>query len=90
MSKRLLFLALVYLGLLAAPATAQDPGTTTTSLVDVPTQDIVPEPGTGEEPEDPGDRGGGLQLMVLVLLVVAIGVVIAMVVRQSRRARAGG
>lgn len=89
MANRLLALALVAMALLTTPAVAQDPGTTTTSLVDVPAPDIVPEPDTGEEPEDPGDRGGALQVTTLVLVVVALGVVVAIVVRQSRRARSG-
>ncbi len=87
-------LALVGLGLIlaTAPVGAREPGggtTTTTTLVEVPTQDIVPEPNAGEAPDEAGDRGGALQLAVLALLVVAIGGAVALVVRQSRRARAG-
>ena len=86
------FVALVVLGLVlaAAPAVAQEPSSsTTTTLVEVPAQDIVPQPNTGEAPHDAGDRGGARQPTVLVLVVLAIGAVVAMVVRQSRRARAG-
>ena len=84
---RLAALALVALALLAPPAAAQEPGTTTTSLPQVPTQEIVPQPNTGTAPEDAGDRGGALQLAVLGLVVMAIGVAVGVVVRQSRRAR---
>lgn len=54
---------------------------------DAPTQDIVPRPNSGEAPEEPGDRGGALQLLVAGLLVVAVGGAAAHLVRQSRRAR---
>ena len=85
---RLIAGALVALVLLAPPVHAQEPGTTTT-LTGLPSQDIVPRPNTGEEPDDAGDRGGALQLAVLGLVVVGVGGVAAMVVRQSRRAREG-
>jgi len=81
---RLLAGALLALALFAPPTHAQEPGTTTT-LVEVPSQDIVPRPDTGEEPDDAGDRGGALQLVVLGLVVVGIGAAVAMVVRQGRR-----
>ncbi|HET6967195.1 MAG TPA: hypothetical protein VFI44_02905, partial [Ornithinibacter sp.] len=71
----------------APPVPAQDPGTSGTTAGQVPAQDIVPAPNTGEEPHDPGDRGGALQLGVFALLVVAVGGAVVMVVRQSRRAR---
>ena len=76
------------LALTTASAAAQDPATSTPSTVEVPTQDIVPEPNAGEAPHESGDRGGALQITVLVLVVVAVAVCVAMVVRQSRRARA--
>jgi hypothetical protein len=85
---RLAALALVVLALTAPPAAAQEPGTTT-SLPQVPTQEIVPQPNTGTAPEDAGDRGGALQLTLLGLVVVAIGGAVVVVVRQSRRARQG-
>ena len=84
---RLLLAGWLALALTAAPACAQEPGTTTTSLPQVPTQDIVPQPNSGTAPHEAGDRGGALQLAVLGLVVVAVGGVVAMVVRQSRRAR---
>ena len=71
----------------AAPAAAQDPSSTTTTTVVVPDQEIIPRPNSGDAPHDAGDRGGVLQLAVLGLVVVAIGGAVALVVRQSRRAR---
>lgn len=93
--RRLLATALLVLGLLlpalagAGPALAQEGGgteQTTTSLV--PTQDIIPEPNSGREPEEAGDRGGALQTALFIGLVLAIGAGAALVVRQSRQARA--
>jgi hypothetical protein len=78
---------------LAVPgaASAQEPssGTTTTTLEGMPSQDIIPKPGEGEAPEEAGDRGGALQLAVLALVVGSIALAVTVVVRQSRRARAG-
>jgi uncharacterized protein HemX len=54
----------------------------------VPAQDIIPEPNSGQAPEEAGDRGGALQILVLVAMVAAIGGGVALVVRESRRARA--
>ena len=84
---RLIAAALVVLVLAAPAAHAQEPDTTTTSLPQVPTQEIVPQPGSGAEPDEAGDRGGALQLGLLALVVVAMGGAVAVVVRQSRRAR---
>jgi uncharacterized protein HemX len=76
---------------LAGPiARAQEPPSTPTTLVEVPSRDIIPKPGSGASPDDAGDRGGALQITVLVLVVLAIGAAVVLVVRQSRRARSGG
>jgi hypothetical protein len=80
---------LLAVGLHAPPSSAQDPSSTTTTLGDVPDQDIIPSPNAGEEPGEVGDRGGALQLAVLALVVVAIGGAVALVVRQARRTQAG-
>lgn len=69
---------------LAAPAAAQDQP----SSSQVPTQEIVPKPNSGTAPEEAGDRGGALQLGLLALVVGAVGLAVANLVRQSRRARA--
>ena len=89
-ARRLLALALVGLVLMSGGSAAQEPGATTTSLVEVPAQDIVPKPDSGEAPHDAGDRGGVLQITVLVLVAAAIAACVALLVRQSRRARANG
>lgn len=51
----------------------------------VPTQDIVPEPNSGTEPTEAGDRGGALQLLIPLLIVAAIGGGVWHVSRQARR-----
>jgi len=85
-------LALVVAVALALPASVVHPAvagaqdTTTTSAV--PTGDIIPEPGSGQEPDDAGDRGGALQTALFVGLVLAVCGGGAIIVRQSRRARA--
>jgi hypothetical protein len=60
------------------PATDDEP---------VPEQDIIPEPDSGRAPRDAGDRGGALQGLVLVLIVVGVGGIAGVVVRESRRSR---
>jgi hypothetical protein len=49
--------------------------------------DIIPKPNSGREPEEAGDRGGALQLLVFGLIVAGIGGIVAMIVRESRRNR---
>ena len=88
MGLRLLTVGLV-LALSAGPAHAQD-GTTSTTLVPLEEQGIVPEPNTGAEPQDAGDRGGALQLAVLGLVILGIAGAVVVVVRQSKRARMTG
>jgi hypothetical protein len=73
------------LGAVPAPAGAQDATTTTV----VEGGDIIPEPNSGREPEDAGDRGGALQSVLFAALVVAVAGAAFVLVRQSRRARAG-
>jgi hypothetical protein len=67
---------------------AQEP--TTTSAAEVPPGDIIPRPNTGAAPEDAGDRGGALQLAVLLIVIVAVVGGVANLARQARRARAEG
>jgi hypothetical protein len=83
-------LLLVALVLLApAPAATGQEGRdgTTTSTVPGPVDGIIPRPNSGAEPTEAGDRGGALQVAVLVAIVVGVGVIVALVVRESRRAR---
>jgi hypothetical protein len=63
------------------PTTADEPD------AQVPEEGIIPEPDSGRPPEEAGDRGGALQLAVLVLIVAGVGVIAAQVVRQARRQR---
>jgi hypothetical protein len=52
-----------------------------------PAPDIVPQPNSGHEPTEAGDRGGALQLLILGLVVVGVGGVVVHLTRQARRAR---
>jgi hypothetical protein len=61
-------------------------GTTTTHTA-VPGGDIIPEPGTGQAPQDAGDRGGGLQIALFVIIVAAIGALGMLARREIRRSR---
>lgn len=81
---------LVATATLAVPAASQDLGDATTTTSAAPRADIVPQPNSGAEPSEPGDRGGALQVGVLSAVVVALGAGVAGVVRQSRRARGQG
>lgn len=76
-------LVLAVLVVPVSPAGAEDG-----SDSNVPTQDIVPKPNSGEAPEDAGDRGGALQLLLPVLLLAAIGGGAWHISRQARRAAA--
>ncbi|HXH56636.1 hypothetical protein [Iamia sp.] len=51
---------------------------------------IIPRPGEGQAPSDPGDPGGWAQVTLFGLIVVAIAVIIGLVVRSARRARSRG
>lgn len=59
--------------------------TTTTERAPDAEQGIIPEPDSGRAPEEAGDRGGALQLLVLAGLVAALAVGVTLVVRESRR-----
>lgn len=50
---------------------------------------IIPQPGEGTAPENPGDRGGWEQLALFGVIVVALVVIAFAVVRGTKRARAG-
>lgn len=77
----------------AAPAVVQQPeddpdGDPSTDDAPVPEQDMIPEPNSGRPPTDAGDRGGALQGGVFLLIVVGVGGIAVLAVRESRRARA--
>ena len=68
-----------------ATAGAQEDTSSTSEPPDSP--GIIPEPNSGSEPEDAGDRGGGLQTLVFVVVVGGVVVIGALIVRESRKAR---
>jgi hypothetical protein len=77
----------------SAPAAAQQPeddpdGDPSTDDAPLPGQDMIPEPNSGRPPRDAGDRGGALQGIVLLLIVIGVGGIAGLTVRESRRARA--
>jgi hypothetical protein len=76
----------------SAPAAAQQPdddpdGDPSTDDAPLPGQDMIPEPNSGRPPRDAGDRGGALQAVVLLLIVIGVGGIAGLVVRESRRRR---
>lgn len=54
----------------------------------VPDQDIIPQPNSGHEPTEAGDRGGALQVAVFAAIVVGVGTVGLLAARDIRRSRA--
>lgn len=74
--------AALLLALLApARALAQD------GESEAPAGEIIPKPGSGEAPDEAGDRGGALQLGLLGLVTLAIAGIAVYLVRRSRPAR---
>ncbi|MEZ5321189.1 MAG: hypothetical protein R2698_03745 [Microthrixaceae bacterium] len=72
------------------PAGAQSTGggpTTTVETGPPAAPHIVPQPNSGHEPRYSGDTGSGAQLLTLVGILVAIGLVILGVWIDSRRKR---
>jgi hypothetical protein len=51
-------------------------------------QDIIPRPNSGHEPTEAGDRGGALQIVVLVAIVAGLGTIAFLATRDVRRSRA--
>lgn len=49
---------------------------------------IIPRPNEGRPPEDPGDRGGWAQFMVLGLIVVSVGGIATVIIRGTSSSRA--
>jgi hypothetical protein len=77
----------------SVPGVAQQPrddpdGDPSTDDAPLPEQDIIPRPNSGRPPTDAGDRGGVLQGLVFALIVVGVGGIAVLAVRESRRARA--
>lgn len=46
---------------------------------------IIPRPNSGTPPDDPGDRGGALQVTLFVALVLGLGTIGALAYRDIRR-----
>jgi hypothetical protein len=79
-------------GVLPATAAAAGPAQTTTSEQTTTTApagqpDIIPEPNSGEAPDDAGDRGGALQTVIFVVMLLGVVVIGVLVFRESRKAR---
>jgi hypothetical protein len=94
---RALLLAAVAALVLLVPASAahaQDPGQRSvdgsidTSGEPLPEPHMIPRPNEGHKPIDAGDRGGGLQLGLLALMVAVVSGGVAYGVHESRKARA--
>ncbi|MGY6502098.1 MAG: hypothetical protein ACXIVQ_14540 [Acidimicrobiales bacterium] len=76
----------------ASQVTAQVDDTDTTvapeeSETQLPTGNILPRPNTGRAPDSPNDPGGWQQYMVFGLIFAGLGVIVALVVRDSRKAK---
>lgn len=88
-------LALVIVLASMAPTSAQitdvDDATTTTTMVESdgpsPAGNILPRPDTGQAPDSPNDPGGWQQYLVFGLILAGIGLIVGMVIRESRRVR---
>lgn len=50
---------------------------------------IIPHPGDGRTPADPGEPGGWEQLALLGVILVAVAAITTVVVRSARRSRRG-
>ena len=79
----------------SVPLVAQQPeddpdGNPSTDDAPLPEQDMIPQPNSGRPPTDAGDRGGALQGLVFALIVIGVGGIAVLAVRESRRARARG
>jgi hypothetical protein len=76
----------------SVPAAAQQPeddpdGDPSTDDAPLPGQEMIPEPNSGRPPSDAGDRGGALQGVVLLLIVIGVGGIAGLALRESRRPR---
>jgi hypothetical protein len=77
----------------SVPGAAQQPeddpdGDPSTDDAPLPGQEMIPEPNSGRPPSDAGDRGGALQGVVLLLIVIGVGGIAGLALRESRRVRA--
>ena len=76
--------ALLVLVLVFAPSSS--PSKDVPGNRDEPTG-IIPRPDQGRAPQSPGDRGGWEQLATFAAIIGALGLLVALAWRSSRRAR---
>ncbi len=90
MPLRLLLLAsmLAFAAIGTAGAAQDDPTPAPVTVeedVDSPVGEIIPKPNSGTAPDDPGDRGGPLQLFVLALIVAFVALAVARIRAAGRK-----
>lgn len=54
---------------------------------DSPLGSIIPGPNSGRSPDEPGDRGGSLQLALLALILAFFAIAVFSIRRQMRKAQ---
>jgi hypothetical protein len=69
--------------------TVPEQGPTTLPILPEGAGDPIPRPNSGVAPDDPGDRGGWQQVLVLCLLGGGLLLVGSLAARDIRRKRAG-
>ncbi|HET9601149.1 MAG TPA: hypothetical protein VFP08_06140 [Acidimicrobiales bacterium] len=76
MVRRLLATLVVLLALVSVAHPATTAGASTTTVpVDQGDRSVIPDPNTGREPTDPGDRGGWAQLVLFGLMAAGCAVI---------------
>lgn len=83
-----LLLGSLFLVTPTAVAQDTDEGPVVVTEADQPAGGIIIRPNSGVAPDDPGDRGGALQLTLLGLIVGFVAVAFFSIRRSSRRALA--
>jgi hypothetical protein len=68
---------------MAAPVSAQEDSTDQPAIPESPT--ALPRANSGRAPQQAGDRGGALQLALLVILVGGLTFIASVIVRSARR-----
>jgi uncharacterized protein HemX len=85
-------LAVVMLGLMSSPVQSSAEATTTSTAVAMTddsnagqTKSVIPQPNSGSAPKQIGDRGGAGQIAVFGLLISALAIIGAVIVRSTMR-----
>jgi hypothetical protein len=74
--RRLLATLVVLLALVLVAHPAPTAGASTTTVpVDQGDRSVIPDPNTGREPTDPGDRGGWAQLVLFGVMAAGCAVI---------------